>query len=171
MSGPCVSLSSPSLLSRFPPVESVFIGFHPWSRTFGFNRRGQNAEALRSNSRFSRNRTLSLSTAFAAFLYKLGGLGLLWSFFLERSNVQAGYDHAALVVKPHHHPAALGIDGGVVCTGNPITTPAACNNGETARRVWTPENDEQQRSCKQRPRMGRIGASFKRFPAEDSKES
>jgi len=59
---------------------------------------------------------------------KLGGLGLLWRLFLNRCDVQAGYDHAALVVEPHHDPAALGIDGGVVGAGDPIPIPAACDD-------------------------------------------
>ena len=55
----------------------------------------------------------------------LGELGLLRGFLLNRGNMQAGYDHATLVVKPHHDPAALGIDRGMVGTGDTIPTPAA----------------------------------------------
>ena len=60
----------------------------------------------------------------------LGGLGFPWSFFLNRGNVQAGDDDAALVVEPYHNPAALRVDGSVVGTGNPVAVPAACDDHE-----------------------------------------
>jgi hypothetical protein len=63
-----------------------------------------------------------------------GGLGLLGSFSLNRSNVQTGDDDPALVAEPHHHPTALGIDRGMVGAGDAVTTPAARNNGERLER-------------------------------------
>ena len=65
---------------------------------------------------------------------KSGRLGVLWRFPLNRCDVQAGYDHAALVVEPHHNPAALGINGCVVGARNPIPVPAARDDDERLER-------------------------------------
>jgi hypothetical protein len=49
--------------------------------------------------------------------------------------MQAGEDHAALVVESHHDPAALGIEGGVVGARDPMPTPAA---GDDDKRLKGP---------------------------------
>ena len=77
-----------------------------------------------------------------------GGLGLPWRFFLNGSNVQSGYNHAALVVEPHDDSAALGINGGVIGTGDPIPIPAACNDDEGLEGPRLQKMTERWRSCK-----------------------
>ena len=64
-----------------------------------------------------------------------GGFGFQRSFSLERGDMQTGKSHAALIVKPHHHTAALGVEASVIRRGDAVAVPAA---GDNEKRLESP---------------------------------